>query len=83
MREQEQPADTVRQAIAREEPGMLEHESLQQAAAREEPGVREQEQSADGHETSHSYSMSSLGYASMSLDGVGIETKKKWEILQV
>jgi len=83
VREQEQPADTVRQAIAREEPGVLEHESLQQAAAREEPGVQEQEQSADNHETSHSYSMNSLGYASMSLDGVGIEMKKKWEILQV
>jgi len=43
VREQEQPADTVRQAIAREEPGMREHESLQQAAAREVPGVQEHE----------------------------------------
>ncbi len=47
MQEQDQSANTVRQATAREEPGVQEHESLQQAAAREEPGVQEQEQSAD------------------------------------
>jgi len=44
VREQEQPAaDTVRRAIAREEPGVREYESLQRAAATEEPGVREHE----------------------------------------
>jgi len=37
----------VRRAIAREKPGVQEHESEQQAAAREEPGVQEQEQSAN------------------------------------
>jgi len=37
----------VRQAIAREVPGVREHESGQPAAAREEPGVQEQEQPAD------------------------------------
>jgi hypothetical protein len=45
--EQEQSANTVRQAIAREEPGVWEHKSEQRAAAREVPGVREQEQSAN------------------------------------
>jgi len=43
LREQEQSADTVRRAIAREEPGVIECESLQRAAAREEPGVRQRE----------------------------------------
>ena len=43
MREQEQPADNVRRAIAREEPGVREHESLQCAAAKEGPGVQEHE----------------------------------------
>ena len=43
VREQEQPFDTVRQAIAREEPGVQGHESLRQSAAREEPGVQEHE----------------------------------------
>ncbi len=43
MREQEQSADTVRLAIAREEPGVLERESEQQAAAREDPAVRARE----------------------------------------
>jgi len=32
-------------AIARDEPGVREHETEQRAAARDEPGVREQEQS--------------------------------------
>jgi hypothetical protein len=39
VQEQEQSADTVRQAIAREELGVLERESEQQAAAREDPAV--------------------------------------------
>ncbi len=47
VREQEQSANTVRWAIARDEPGVPEHESEQWAAAREVPGVREQEQSAN------------------------------------
>ena len=47
LREQEQSADTVRRAIAREEPGVQGHELLQQAAAREEPGVQEQEKPAN------------------------------------
>jgi hypothetical protein len=47
VQEQEQSANTVRQAIARDEPGVREHESEQRAAPREEPGVREQEQSAE------------------------------------
>jgi hypothetical protein len=47
VREQEQSADTLKQAIARDEPGVQEHEREQQAAAREVPGVREQEQSAN------------------------------------
>ena len=50
-REQEQPADTVRRAVAREEPGVREQEqpadTLRRAVAREEPGVREQEQPVD------------------------------------
>jgi hypothetical protein len=46
VREQEQSADTVRRAIARDKPGVQEHESEQRAAAREVPGVQEQEQSA-------------------------------------
>ena len=37
----------MRRAIARDEPGVREHESEQRAAAREEPGVREQEQSVN------------------------------------
>jgi hypothetical protein len=37
----------VRRAIARDEPGVPEHESEQRAAAREVSGVREQEQSAN------------------------------------
>jgi len=37
----------VRRAIARDEPGVREHESEQRAAAREEPRVREQEQSVN------------------------------------
>ncbi len=45
-REQEQPADTVRRAVAREELGVREQEQLadtmRRAVAREEPGVREQ-----------------------------------------
>ncbi len=43
MREQEQSADTVRRAIAREELGVLERESEQQAAAREDPAVQARE----------------------------------------
>jgi len=46
-REQEQPANTVRRAVAREEPGMRQHETEQRAIAREVPGMREQEQSAN------------------------------------
>jgi hypothetical protein len=45
VREQEQSADTVRRAIARDEPGV--HETEHGAEAREDPAVREQEQSAD------------------------------------
>ena len=41
--EREQSANTVRQAIAREEPGVQGHESEQQAAAREDPGVQGRE----------------------------------------
>ena len=47
VQEQEQSANTIRWAIAKDEPGVREHESEQRAAAREEPGVRELEQSAD------------------------------------
>ncbi len=47
MQEQEQSANTVRQAIVCTDQGVQEHESEQQAAAREEPGVQEQEQSAN------------------------------------
>ncbi len=43
MQEQEQSANTVRRAIAREKPGVLERESEQRAAAREEPAVRARE----------------------------------------
>ena len=43
MREQEQPADTVRRAIAREEPGVREHETEQRAEARVDPVVQEHE----------------------------------------
>ncbi len=43
MQEQEQSANTVRRAIAREEPGVQERESEQQAAAREDPAVRARE----------------------------------------
>ena len=43
VHEQEQSANTVRRAIAREEPGVRGHESLQRAAAREDPAVREHE----------------------------------------
>ncbi len=43
-REQEQPADTVRRAVAKEEPGVQEQEqpadTVRQAVAREELGVR-------------------------------------------
>jgi hypothetical protein len=40
VQEQEQSAETMRQAIEREDPGVLEHESEQQATAREDPAVR-------------------------------------------
>ena len=43
VREQEQSANTVSRAIARDEPGVREHETEQRAAARDEPGVREHE----------------------------------------
>ena len=39
MQEQEQPANIMRQAIAKDEPGVQEHESLQQGIAREDPVV--------------------------------------------
>jgi len=46
LREQEQPADTVRWDIAREEPGVREQEkpaaTVRQAIARREPELREQ-----------------------------------------
>ena len=41
LRSLEQSSDTARKRIAREEPGVREHEIEQRAAAREEPGVRE------------------------------------------
>ncbi len=44
MQEQEQSANTMRQAIVRTDQGVEEHKSEQQAALREEPGVQEQEQ---------------------------------------
>jgi len=43
VREQEQSAETMRRAIAREDPGVLEHESEQRATAREDPAVRARE----------------------------------------
>ena len=50
-REQEQPADTVRRAVAREEPGVREQEqpadTVRRAVARQDPAVREQEQPVD------------------------------------
>jgi hypothetical protein len=43
VREQEQSANTVSRAIARDMTGVQEHETEQRAAAREVPGVREHE----------------------------------------
>jgi hypothetical protein len=39
VREQEQSANTVRQAIARDKPGVQEHETELQAEARQDPAV--------------------------------------------
>jgi len=43
VRSLDQSSNTGRRCIAREEPGVRDHESEQRAAAREEPGVRDHE----------------------------------------
>jgi hypothetical protein len=43
VQEHEQLVNTVRQGIARDEPGVREHETEQRAIARDVPGVREYE----------------------------------------